>query len=269
MNTADISWLSLFIGSLVLIIPIAILQHYKTGLLKPMIVSLVRMTLQLLLVGLYLQYIFSVDSILINLLWLIIMMVAATATIIRRCELKQKYFILPVSMGIIADVVINCGIFALIIVGTEDFFNARYLIPIAGMVIGNCITSSIIGIRSFYQSLAKEEGKYQYAIMSGASVNEATFPYIAEAIKTAFGPTIASNATIGLIWLPGMMTGQILGGSDPIVAIKYQIMIVVAIFAGSVITFFVSVYISKSFAFDKLGKLNLKVFRNEFLKSKK
>jgi putative ABC transport system permease protein len=246
----EITWVNLLLGSLLLLFPAFIFWRYKTELLKPMIISFLRMALQLTLVGLYLEFIFEWDSIWVNLLWVLIMIVAAGQTIIQRSEIKDKRFYIPISVGTLMNVLINGAVFAFIIIGKDDFFFSRVMIPIFGMVIGNSISGTIIAIRSFYNSLIKEEERYRYYLASGASKAEALFPFMSQAIKDAFSPTIASTATIGLIWLPGMMTGQILGGSDPITAIKYQIAIIVAIFAGTVIAVYTSIKLSKNFALD-------------------
>ncbi len=262
MQANDISWISLALGSLILIFPILIFQYYKTGLVKSMLTGYGRMVLQLAFVGIYMQYIFSINSILINLAWVTLMLIAATFSIIRRSEIKEKKFIIPVISGLLSDIFINILIYSFIIMNYTEFFNARYLIPITGMVIGNCISNSIIGIRTFYNSLLKDELKYRYSLISGANHKEALMPFMSEALKISFAPTIASNATIGLIWLPGMMTGQILGGSDPLTAIKYQIMIVLSIFVGGVLTVFISLYLSSKYAFDKNYNLNKQIFKS-------
>lgn len=131
-----------------------ILSH---GISSPNANCIFRMAIQLLFVGFYLKYIFALNSLAINFLWIVIMMIAASVSIVRRSELKSRAFIFPVVAGIIGDVVLNGLIYALIVMNYAEFFNARYMIPITGMVIGNCITNAIIGIRAFYKKF--EDGK--------------------------------------------------------------------------------------------------------------
>jgi len=260
MGTNDITWINLILGSLVIIIPVLIFQYYRTGLVRQMLIAFFRMAIQLLFVGYYLKYIFALNSLAINFLWIVIMMIAASVSIVRRSELKSRAFIFPVVAGIIGDVVLNGLIYALIVMNYAEFFNARYMIPITGMVIGNCITNAIIGIRAFYKNLRTEEARYKYSLIAGATRSEALRPFFSEALKISFAPTIASNATIGLIWLPGMMTGQILGGSDPMTAIKYQILIVISIFVGGVVTVFTALSLSKKYTFDANDNLRKDIF---------
>jgi putative ABC transport system permease protein len=255
MGQTDISWLNLGLGSLIVIIPLLIFLYYKTGLVKDSLIAFGRMTLQLFLVGFYLEFIFELNSIWINLAWVLVMINAAAFMVVRRSDLRQKYFYLPITFAVVANVIINGAVFTFIIVGADNIFGARYLIPIMGMVIGNTLNSSIIGLRSFFNFLKKDEQLYKFYLMCGATREEALFGFTGRALKEAFNPVIASTAVIGLIWLPGMMTGQILGGSDPMLAIKYQIIIVLAIFAGSVITVFTALYISRIIAFNKFELL--------------
>jgi putative ABC transport system permease protein len=226
--------------------------YYRTGLVKDTLIAIARMVLQLLLVGLYLEFIFELNSPFVNLLWLLIMVVAATQIMISRSGLNYKYFVRPVIAAVLTNVIINGSVFAFFIVGKENIFDARYLIPMMGMVIGNTVTSSIIGIRTFFNLVSKDLEIYKYKLMLTGSKSKALFEFNKAAMQEAFNPVIASTATIGLIWLPGMMTGQILGGSDPMTAIKYQILIVIAIFAGSVINGVLAINLSKSMVFDDL-----------------
>lgn len=260
-KSVDISWLSLGLGFLLLIIPLLILWYYKTRLIKPMLIAFARMFVQLFLVGIYLKYIFLWDKWWINALWVLVMIIAAGFTITKRTELNLKLFLLPITIGFTANVIINGLVIGFIILGFDNLIKAQYMIPIYGMLIGNSIGSTIVGLRSLYKGLSKDEERYRYAIMCGATEGEAIFPFVGEALKSALNPIIANTATIGLIWLPGMMTGQILAGSEPMTAIKYQVMIIVSIFVASVISLFLSIVTSQKVAFDEFSRFNKSIFR--------
>lgn len=255
MEQIDISWLELGLGSLLIIAPLIILCYFRTRLGRPLLWAFLRMAGQLTLVGLYLNYIFDYNELWLNLLWVVIMIIVAGMVIVKRSELSYRHFLLPVVGGVAVGVVFTSLVFVFLVIGPDSYFNARYIIPISGMMIGNCLNSAIIGVRTFYRSLVKEKERYMYYLMCGATRNEALFAFANEAFKAAFGPTVGSTATIGLIWLPGMMTGQILGGSDPLLAIKYQILIVAAIVAGSSVNVLTGLAISKRFVFDEMDML--------------
>ena len=126
-------------------------------------------------------------------------------------------------------------------------------IPISGMILGNMLSANVIALNSFYGSLNRELQLYLYLLGNGASPSEALTPFMREALIKSFNPTIASMAVMGLIALPGTMTGQILGGSSPSVAIKYQIMLMITIFASSLISVLLTLWISRKKTFDKYG----------------
>lgn len=173
---------------------------------------------------------------------------------------EKKIFILPVFLSISLSLIIVDTYFLGIVIKLENVFDAMYFIPITGMILGNCLRSNVIALNSFYKNINKERIMYRFLIGNGANRNEAIMPFMREALRLAFNPSIANTAVIGLISLPGMMTGQLLGGSSPDVAIKYQIMLVITIFVASLITVFLSIKIVNLFVFDKFDRLKNELF---------
>lgn len=264
MNTAiDIGWSDLALGFILLVIPFFILWYYKTGLLKPAVISVIRMTVQLLLVGLYLEYIFKLNNMWVNLAWVLIMVIIATATTVKRSELNRRLYLIPVFVSLAISLIIVDVYFLGFVIKLDNLFEAIYLIPITGMLLGNCIRTNILGLSSYYNKLQKEQILYKYALANGATIKEALFPYMRNSLRTSFAPTIATMAVVGLISLPGMMTGQILGGSSPTVAIKYQIMLMITIFVSSIMTVVLTIFISNRFIFDSFHNLRTKIIIDE------
>lgn len=257
MRTIDISWINLLSGYILLAVPVLIMWYYRTGLIKDVLISSTRMGIQLFLVGLYLQYLFVINNLWINIAWVILMILIATLTTINRSGLKLKLFSLPVIAGLLIAVCFTDAIFLGLIIKLDNFFDVRYFIPITGMIIGNCMERNIIALNSYYNTLIQSQSKYNYSLAAGATRKEALLPFMNKALKNAFNPLIAQMAVIGLISLPGTMTGQILGGSDPSVAIKYQILIMICIFTATIITVVTTIYFANRFAFD--GYDNIKV----------
>ena len=262
-SVADINWWNLALGYFLLLVPVFAFGYFKTGLIKDTLIAIVRMTVQLLLVALYLEFIFSIDKAWINLLWVFIMIIIASYTTIQRSELSYKHYMLPVFTGLAISIIIVDLYFFAIVIKLNNIFQAVYLIPITGMLMGNCIRTNVIALNSYYSRIQKEKTLYHFALANGATRNEALIPYIRDALKTAFNPVIATMAVIGLISLPGMMTGQILGGSSPTIAIKYQIMLMITIFVSSMITVLLTITISNKFVFNEFHNLNTKVIRRK------
>ena len=140
-------------------------------------------------------------------------------------------------------------------------FDARYVIPVGGMILGNCLRADVIGMRSFYQSIRENEKAFLLSLSQGATLHEATRPYLSEALSNALSPTIAMMTTIGLVSLPGMMTGVILGGGDPLPAVKYQIAIMISIFTGTSITVLLGILLTQKGAFTHWGTLDKSIFK--------
>lgn len=255
MGVQDISWVDLGLGYLLLVIPLLAFRYYQTGLVRSTLIAIARMTVQLLLVGAYLGVIFRWNSAWVNILWVVAMVVVAAFTVVRRSELSRKLFLIPVLIAIAASVLLVDVYFLGVVVRLDFLFDARYFIPITGMLIGNCLSNNIVALNTFYHSLSKEQTLYRFALANGATRNEALAGFMREALRKSLNPTIATTAVVGLISLPGMMTGQILGGSNPEVAIKYQIMIMITVLVSTLLTVIFSILICNRFVFDGFGRL--------------
>jgi putative ABC transport system permease protein len=130
------------------------------------------------------------------------------------------------------------------------------------MVLGNCLRANIIAMQTFFQSIRDQRRVYQLSLAQGARLGEAIRPFYRRALESALSPTVASMATIGLVALPGMMTGVMLGGAEPIQAVRYQIAIMIAIFTGTAITALVGIRLAAGSSFDARGLLRTDVFRD-------
>ncbi|MBS3776291.1 MAG: ABC transporter permease [Bacteroidales bacterium] len=260
-KTLDINYINLFMGYLLVLIPVIIFYHYKTGLIKDSLIAVARMTVQLLVVGLYLEVLFEYNKTWINSLWWIIMVAIATFTIIRRAYLNRRYFFIPLAVSLLISLAIVDAYFLGIVIDLDYFFDARYFIPISGIILGNCLKTNILGLNTFYKAIRQEKVRYRYYLANGATQGEALAPFMREALKTAFNPLIATITVIGLISLPGLMTGQILGGSSPEVAIKYQIMLMISLFASTLISVVLTITIANRFVFDEYGNMKENVMK--------
>ena len=259
MGAMKISYLSLFFYLLLLIIPIAILVYLKLKIVRSLLVSVLRMILQLAFVGVYLEYIFQWDNPFINALWILVMILVANQSVVRQSGLRFNVFFLYTLPAFIITMLFSFVTF-LIVFDMGSFFSARYLIPIGGMVMGNMLRGNIVSLDRFYHSLTQREEEYIYYISLGASQREALLPFIREALKPALSPYLATMSTMGLVALPGMMTGQILGGASPAVAIQYQVMIVAGIFVASALSTFLGILFSLIPSIDPCGRIRKDIF---------
>ncbi len=261
MNASDIGYLQLALGYALLLFPLGIFLWYGVGLVGATLISVLRMTVQLLFVGFYLQVVFEWNTPWINCLWIAMMVLVADGSVIRGCGLRTRRFALPLAAALLAGVLTPLALFLFVIIRPDPLLDARYVIPIAGMILGNCLRADIVGIRSFYESIHKQEKAYLAALAAGARQHEAVLPFLREALDASLRPTIATMATIGLVSLPGMMTGVILGGADPMTAIKYQTAIMLAIFSGTAITVILAINLTLRSSFTAYGILDKSIFQ--------
>ncbi|BAJ00522.1 ABC transporter permease [Shewanella violacea] len=229
-STIDVSWPELALFMLVLVIPFSIDRYLKLDLGKEIITAVFRMTAQLILVGLYLQFLFELNSLLLNLLWLTMMLLIGASAIIGSAKLPKRRLYLPIITGLVVGITPLIAILLLALLKPAPLYSAQYMIPMAGMLLGNCLSGNIVALQRLFSAFDEQKDQYEGALALGASPYQASFPFMQSALKQSFAPILASMTTTGLVTLPGMMTGQILGGIDPMVAIKYQLIILVAIF---------------------------------------
>jgi putative ABC transport system permease protein len=186
----------------------------------------------------------------LNGLWILMMLVVADLSILKRAGLKARYFALATFMAIASSILFTTAFLVILVIQSAHFYDARYIVPLAGMILGNCLQGNVIALERFYSALRKNENEYATFLMLGASRWEAVLPYFRDAIKAAINPTIAGMATMGLVSLPGMMTGQILGGSEPWLAVKYQIAIMICIFTSTTLAGVINLKLSLAIAFN-------------------
>ncbi len=260
MGAQDLSLFSL-VSLLIFLIPVFYINKLlRLSINKTMVTSIARMCIQLSFVGIYLEFLFKFNSPFLNAFYLLIMISIACQSILRSSNLKVKKLFFCVFFSILIPFTIILFFFNAVVVRIDNLFEAKYLIPIGGMLLGNCLRSNIIGLNQFYSGIRKDEKTYLYSICLLGHRIPALKPFFKQSFLAAITPTIASMATIGLVALPGMMTGQILGGSIPIVAIKYQIAIMLSIFYTEYFSTILSVIFSLKVGFNDLDVLNQDIF---------
>jgi putative ABC transport system permease protein len=260
MGIVDIAFPQMAMLYALCLIPWALLWLIGLRLNQDIGIGILRMTIQLSLVGIYLKVLFDLNNPWLNGLWILIMLMVADFTILRRAGIKARHFALATFTAIGSSILFSTTYLVALVIQPEHVYDARYVVPLAGMILGNCLQGNVIALERFYSALRKNENEYTTYLMLGATRWEAVRPYFREAVKAAINPTIAGMATMGLVSLPGMMTGQILGGSEPWLAVKYQIAIMICIFASSTIASIINLKLSVNIAFNEFDVLKDEIF---------
>lgn len=240
---------------LLLIIVLFIMKKSKINQTKLLLIASLRMSVQLVIVGYILQYMFSNPKPLFTVIFLILMIAFSVDRVLKSRKDLNNNFKIAIGASLTF-----AGLFVLFffmtVVVNKSIFNPQYTIPLAGMIIGNAMTGINIGIKTFMDSINKEKNKINALLNLGVEPKDILKPFANNALETALIPTLNSMLGMGIIFLPGMMTGQILSGTLPTTAIMYQIAIMIAICTSVCITVFLSL---------NLGYKSLYNSRKQFL----
>ena len=231
LDTTD---LVLCLGMIGMAIALSLWQ--KLELEKQLAYSAVRSLMQLIAVGYILNIVFAINNWLVVLGILVMMITIASIVTRNRIDKKLQGLFPVVFLSIISSSAFTLGYVILLILQPDKWYEPRYLIPLAGMLFGNAMNGASLAGDRFLNAVNQNRLEIETHLCLGATVKQAISPYQKEAIRTGLIPTLNNMVVIGLVSLPGMFTGQVLGGSDPLDAASYQIMILFAIVLANLIS---------------------------------
>jgi putative ABC transport system permease protein len=215
------------------------MKKSKVNQTKLLLIASIRMTVQLVLAGLILTYIFKRPHPVFVILYIIAMLIFSIQRTLSKNKQLNRNFKISVAVSLTFSGLFILAYFVMIVVG-ESIFNPQYTIPLAGMIIGNSMTGVTLGLKSFNENIKNQRSKIEALLNLGVTPKTILLPYVNNALETALLPTLNNMLGMGIISLPGMMTGQILSGTKPTTAIMYQIAIMIAICTAVCLTVFCS-----------------------------
>ena len=195
----------------------------------------VRTFAQLFLVGYVLQYIFKIESFVLTLVLYTSMVFWATHAIQSRNKEDSISIFLPIFISMIISYTVITILVTAVIIQVKPWYKPQYFIPISGMIIGNSMTAIAISLDRLFSDIKNQRDEIELFFSLGATYQEATAKIFRDAIQAGMIPSINAMMTVGLVKLPGMMTGQILSGVNPLMAIKYQIIVMLMLVASTTI----------------------------------
>jgi len=232
----NLGLLNLALAYGLVLVAIALARFKKIGQEGQMLWASLRMVFQLFAVGYLLHFIFEVKSPLPVIAILLAMAGFSLQVMGGRIRNKMPRFYQV--MG--SSIFIGCGgvtfIFCGLVVGYAPWYEPRYLIPLAGMIIGNSMNGASLAAERLAMEFSGRREEIETALSLGATSRQASDEALRSAFRAALIPTMNTMAAMGIVSLPGMMTGQILSGTDPVVAVRYQIAIMCAITGAVAIT---------------------------------
>ena len=259
MRIITLTWWDVAIAALLLLLLAGLSFWQRLALEKQILIAGVRTVVQLVLVGLILEIIFA-D---VRLLWVVLMAIVMLAVAGYETMARQKrrlsgfwaYGIGTVSLFTSSFTV---ALFALlVIIGNEPWYQPQYAIPLLGMMLGNTMNGIALSLDRLMSTAWQQRAVIEQRLMLGQSWQEAMTELRHEAMRAGMIPTINAMAAVGVVSLPGMMTGQILSGTAPIEAVKYQIMIMFMVAAGAGFGTVVALQLGSRRLFDERQRLRL------------
>lgn len=227
---------------LLLLIVLFIMKRANISQTRLLFTASIKMSVQLYLSGLILTYIFGNPHPLFVVLYLTSMVLFSTFRILKKNPRLNPQFKRVIFLCLMASGLFVVAFFVGIIVRTS-IFNPQYAIPVGGMIIGNAMNGLSLGIKTLTDTLDLERNKVETLLNLGVTPKRIMIPFVNQSLEMALLPTLNNMLNMGIISLPGMMTGQIISGTPPLTAIMYQIAIMIAITTGVALTTFTSLSI--------------------------
>jgi UDP-glucose/iron transport system permease protein len=227
MSYVHLTPLDLALAAALLVVNGAISWYFRLQLERSLAISAVRMVLQLALVGLVLKLVFAQTSPIWTVLMGLVMVIAAGVEVTSRQHRRvagwHVFGLSTATLLFIGMTITGLGVG--VIVGPDPWYAPRYLLPILGMVLGNTMTAMSLVLDTLTETAHRERGAIEAQLALGAHRFEAMRHVLHVSLRTGMMPILNSMATTGIVALPGMMTGQILAGADPVEAAKYQVLV--------------------------------------------
>ncbi|MFW9997144.1 MAG: ABC transporter permease [Candidatus Odinarchaeota archaeon] len=249
-------FLRILLATIFLVFLILVSKWQKMGMGRAYIISFTRGFIQLILVAFILEIIFDLEELTLLIIALVVMSLLAAQSSAQQFPGYPNVLIIQ-AMSITVSSIVVMGISSTI--GIIDLVG-EFVIPMGGMVISNAMVISGIVLERIFSDISKQKGQIEAALSLGASVNQACQPILREAFRAGVLPSTNRVAILGIVSIPGLMSGMIIGGMEPIIAAIYQIIIFLMILAAGVIAELIAGYYFVKQLFTKQYQLKYEYF---------
>ncbi len=255
MGPVDLGWGSVAAASALILANGVISLTLRLELGRTLLIASVRTVVQLTLLGYLLLPVFEAGN-----PWLVgalavVMAAAAARAALGRLERGYQgvgwHALVAIAVGAVATLFVGVGV----IVRPDPWWSPRYVLPLLGMILGNSLTGVTLGIDACLGRMQDGREAVETRLACGATAWEAARPEVRGALKTGMVPILNSMTIVGLVSIPGMMTGQLLGGTPPELAARYQILIMFLIAAATALGATTSTLLSARACFDDADRL--------------
>ena len=255
----SLTWWDIGYAVLLMLIPMVVSWQARLGIARDILLGSVRTFIQLTAVGYILSYIFRVRQWYWVLIMLTIMVVIASYSGMRRQRTKLPHLFWIIAASIWLGATVSLVVLVTVILRMEVWYEPQYLIPIAGMMIASAMNAAALAVDRLISETGNRRWQVEAALALGARPWHAVQPALREAARSAMMPTINALMIVGIVQLPGMMTGQILGGVEPTQSVRYQIVIMYMLTATVTLSCMATLFFSYRQLFNAHHQLNLDV----------
>ena len=257
MNMQPITSVDLAIAAILVLLLASLNLRTSPALSRDLVIAAVRLVVQLSLVALVLKAVFAERNPLLIAGLGLIMVALAGREVIKRMQHGKKlpgtFMVSSLSMFVSSYVI--CIFCLLAIINADPWYHPQYAIPLLGMLLGNTLNGVTLSLNRLRDGFSVQKDRIENRLMLGEDIWQATQKLRHDAMTSALIPTVNSMAAAGIVSLPGMMTGQILAGADPELAVRYQIMIFLLIAAGTGFGTWLATFFGSRQLFDKRQRL--------------
>lgn len=228
----SVGWAGLLVSLIFIAVAMAVTSGFHLKLNRPIVVAVARSLVQMGIVGFALVLLVDPGtSIWWSWAWTVGIVVFASVTVKRRAPAVPGLF----GISLVAYTVVAASSLAIIFGFSMFDLSSRALVPVAGMVIGNSMKVGVVAATRVVEFTADQRAEIEAGLALGMSVRQAAARLMRSALRTAISPQVEQTAALGIVFLPGAMTGLILAGMDPLEAVATQLALMYVILAGVVI----------------------------------
>ena len=246
-------YLSLLLGLLLLIVPGYMIYVYDRLTWRQTVLAVVRMLVQLTAMGALLWAVYHFDRVWLCLLWLLLLVVAASFLMVSRSRLRSGILYLPVAVAMFVSVLAVSLYIVYVVFGAS--FVASWFVPVSGVLMAHVLATNIPAVSTYFDALRQDSQPYLTLLGNGASRAKALAPYITRALRALTVPAIANLSAMGLFVLPMLLSGLLLGGMEPLRAVCTFVVLMLGCMAASVLSLGLTLWLSDRRAFNRQGQL--------------
>ncbi len=225
---------------------------------RDLLIGTIRTFVQLFILGYILKFIFNLDNSYLVMGVFAFMILFAAWEIRSRVRERQISFFFPLLISMTVSYFLVAYLVTSVMVGVKPWWKPQYFIPLGGMIIGNSMNAIAIALERLLGDLRERRGEVEMKLCLGADYKEASQDIVRNAMRSGMIPSINSLMAVGIVFIPGMMTGQILAGADPLVAIRYQIVVMVMLIGSTTIGLLLVVLLVRKMCFGAGERLLLR-----------